>query len=636
MSSDAHFSLRTIPKPALIAASVVVAVLSIYGINRAVSAGKVIGSVDFDGVELGGLSASEAALAIGDHEALLAELPASFLVRSSTVTVQPIAVGFVLDKEHILGMAMEVGRGGNPFDQFWWWLSHIFQATEAPVIASLNQDALEIVLERWDDETVGNPPFPGAVVFDGTTPLPEYPTPGEQIHRGEAGALMLNTFATAERETVPLPIVPAEPPLTAADVDQALAEARLILAGPVTLANPDREKEITFTVLQIAEALRSDVTDEIVFSMDPAIVSSFLEPVRAELEDPPVNAELVIDGNNVNIIPGRRGTFVDDELAAQTMLTAAASASRRGLLPIEEAVDPEVTTEELESLGITHKVSQFTTYHDCCQNRVTNIHLMADQIDGTIVRPSETLSLNDTVGERTVENGYLEDGTIIAGEIVPTVGGGVSQFATTFYNAVFWGGYEDIIHKPHSFYISRYPLGIEATISWPEPDLEFSNNTEQAILIKTSYTNTSITVMFYGHNDGRIISGEQRSGSLRTEVVAEGGPNARIVSATVSDRFGFRDPPAPLYRGDPTVPPEAEWESQSPLQGFSVTVVRTITHLGQSTNQEWNVIYSPRRQIILVNPCTLEQNCPTTTVATTTTTAPPEETTTTTAPEEGG
>lgn len=615
--------------PAIMAGGLVVAVLAIYGINRAVSADRVIGSVMFDGIELGGMDGSELTLAIGDHEALLAELPASFTVRGSVVTLQPLSVGFALDRARIAEQALMVGREGNAVSQFWWWLSHLFQTTEVPVHASVEAEAMETILTQWDEEAVGNPPFPGAVVVEGITPVAQYPTPGEQIDRAIAPSLMLDQFSTVDRNTIDLPIVVVDPALTASQVDQAVAEARLILAGPVTLANPDREKEITFLPTQIAAALRSEVTEQIVFTLDPEVISGMLEPVRAELEDPPVNAELEIDGYEVRVIPGRRGTLVDDGKATENLLTAAATATRRGLLPIEESVDPEVTTEELESLNITHMVSQFTTYHDCCQNRVTNIHLIADEVDGTIVRPGETLSLNDHVGERTLEEGYLEDGTIIAGEIVPTVGGGVSQFATTFYNAVFWGGYEDVTHKPHSFYISRYPLGIEATISWPEPDLEFRNNTDSAILIKTEYTNTSITVTFYSHNDGRVLVGEQRGGELRMDLVAEGGPNARVVTAEISDRFNFRDPPSPLHRGDPSIPPGEQEESQTPLQGFSVEVTRTITQAGQSTSQEWTVVYSPRRQIILVNPCEIEENCPTTTTTTAPTTTTTESTTTT-------
>jgi hypothetical protein len=292
-----------------------------------------------------------------------------------------------------------------------------------------------------------------------------------------------------------------------------------------------------------------------------------------------------------------------------------------------------VTTEELEALDIRHKVSQFTTYHDCCQNRVENIHLIATAINGTIVPAGETFSINDTVGERTVEKGYLEDGAIVGGRLEKEIGGGVSQFATTFYNAVFWGGYEDITHKPHSFYFTRYPLGIEATISWPLPDVRFRNNTDSAILIRTYFTDSSITVAFYSNNDGRILIGEQSGGVLRVSPTAEGGPNARHVRAEVSDRYDFREPPPPRYIGDPLIVPPEQKEDQSPAQGFKVDVTRFITVGTETTEDRWTVVYSPKQQIILVHPCQIEGSgvsCPTTTTLTPTTV--PGDTVPTTAP----
>ena len=158
-------------------------------------------------------------------------------------------------------------------------------------------------------------------------------------------------------------------------------------------------------------------------------------------------------------------------------------------------------------------VSSFTTYHPCCEARVTNIHLMADAVDGAVVLPGETFSINERVGERTEEKGYVRAGAIIGGVVYccdkqANIGGGTSQFATTFYNAVFFGGYEDVSHRPHSLYFSRYPMGREATMGYPSPDVVFRNDTLTPVTIRTRYTGTSITVEFYGNNEGRVVSTE--------------------------------------------------------------------------------------------------------------------------------
>jgi vancomycin resistance protein YoaR len=99
------------------------------------------------------------------------------------------------------------------------------------------------------------------------------------------------------------------------------------------------------------------------------------------------------------------------------------------------------------------------------------------------------------------------------------VGGGVSQLATTLYNAVFFGGYEDVEHRPHSIYFSRYPVGREATVVFPKPDVVFRNDTLDPVRIDTSYTSSSVTVRLYGNDMGRSVSAGL-SGSAST---ANGG-----------------------------------------------------------------------------------------------------------------
>ena len=275
-----------------------------------------------------------------------------------------------------------------------------------------------------------------------------------------------------------------------------------------------------------------------------------------------------------------------------------------GLVPSTEFI------EEVEKRDIRHLVSRYTTYHACCPARVTNIQLFADKVNGAVVPPGRSFSLNGHVGERTVEDGFLEAGTLLGGELVNTVGGGVSQFATTFYNAMFWGGYRDVRHKPHSFYFSRYPEGIEATINWPDVDLVFRNDTSGYVLITTDYTDTSVTVEFYGDNDGRIVVGEWQDGRGRMRAVSEGGPRARVVTAAVSDRFDQVDPPRTLTRGNPALAYDEANRVQTARTGWTVRVTRTIDRGGSKTIQRWSVWYVPRREIIEVHPCALSGSCP--------------------------
>jgi vancomycin resistance protein YoaR len=103
------------------------------------------------------------------------------------------------------------------------------------------------------------------------------------------------------------------------------------------------------------------------------------------------------------------------------------------------------------------------------------------------------------------------------------------------FNAAFFAGIPLDAFQPHSFYISRYPVGREATLAFGSLDVAWTNDTNAAILVDTSYTNSSITVTLYGDNGGRTV--EAITGSRRSR--ANGGFTidvTRVVSGPVSSR----------------------------------------------------------------------------------------------------
>jgi vancomycin resistance protein YoaR len=228
-------------------------------------------------------------------------------------------------------------------------------------------------------------------------------------------------------------------------------------------------------------------------------------------------------------------------------------------------------------------VSSFTTRHPCCEKRVDNIHRIAELLDGTVVEPGQTVSVNALVGPRTTKNGFVPAPTIEEGEIVDSVGGGVSQFATTFFNALFHGGYEIIERQPHTFWFPRYPMGHEATLSWPKPDIIFKNDTEAGLLIKTVRTGTSITVRLYGDNGGRKVR------------------------ATVSGRKDVVDAPLEILP-NPKLPADEEKVKEPGSVGWSVIVSRELTFAdGTKKEERRKVTYKARPRRIEIHPCRIPE-----------------------------
>lgn len=624
-----HVQLRTHPMVAslIIVGATFGLLFATYGMTRWAAEGQVLGKVEVVGVPMGGLTVEEARTALLEIQLAHQSRHLDFQVEGQPVRLLAAETGLRLDVENLLDRVMAVGREGNLSYQFLWWFTHLFDTAEVPLTGTTDPAQMEAIFDDWDTRVIANPGHHGSVKVEDGQLVAHHPRTGTGIDRSLAAGIIFENLLASEPTPAILPTSVLIPVLTVADVDRAFAEAGAITGAPISLEHGGRT--VTFGPSQLVEAYVATTVTEgnpgIIHSFDPAVVDALLAEVRSQYESAPVDARFEITGDDIRIVRGRRGTRIDEAETARRLLAAGQSPSRSTALPVVEHADPAVTTESLEAMGIKHLVSSFTTYYDCCQNRVTNIQLMAAEVDMAIIPPRGTFDLNAFVGPRTEAKGYLPAPTIIQFQLVDTIGGGVSQFATTLYNAVFWGGYEDVEHRPHTQWFSRYPEGIEATVNWGGPELIFRNNTDKHIMINTRSTNTSITVRIFGDNDGRIVKGEQRGGRTNLNIVP-GGPNARHVEATVSERFNIREPQPPIYRPNPEYGVDQVTVAQSERTGWSVTVTRRITRGGEQVGyREWVVTYVPQRAIFDVHPCKVpgqEHTCPTTTTSSTTTTLP--------------
>ena len=167
-------------------------------------------------------------------------------------------------------------------------------------------------------------------------------------------------------------------------------------------------------------------------------------------------------------------------------------------------------------------------------------------VDGAIVLPGETFSLNGHTGPRGKEQGFVESGIIIDGQAGEAVGGGISQFATTLYNASYFAGMEDVAHTPHSYYISRYPAGREATVFEGAIDLQFKNPFDTPVLIEASAGSDSVTVRMRGVKQVEVESiAGSRTSPTKPEVRKGKGdkciPSSGAPGFTVTDTRVIKD-----------------------------------------------------------------------------------------------
>ncbi len=612
----------------LILAPLVILMLpvAVYLVDRSIHDGKLPRNVSIAGVDVAGLPPEEALTVVRTSEAERYAQPAVFVVNGIEFELDPSDVGLDADVDSALSVAV-AEADHNVVSGLIPWMRSFSTTLDIPVAVTLNGEAIDAYLDEWERAAIAEPAFDGDLaVVDGGVRV-DYPKPGLRIDRDAARKIVQATLVSDRRDQVDLPLTDRPPAFSEADLDAAAATIETLINKPVILTNPDYDYTLVVPRNELASAVTidfvTDGTSRIDVGLNTDALTASLEPQLADFERPPVEVELEasVATNRVTITPPRNGTRVDiDALAAA--IQAAAADGGRGELPIVDDIEPRITAEDVEAWGPLTLVSQFTTGYKSGQARVTNIQLMARTVDGSIVWPGETFSVNETVGKRTEAKGYVRAPAIINGGLYccdspVNVGGGVSQFGTTIFNAVFYGGYEDVEHKPHSIYFSHYPEGREATLGYPHPDVKFRNNTDAPVIIKTSYNSSSLTVKFFGNNGGLKVTSER------------------------SDRFGYTAP-ITIYEENPRLSPGTERVTKRGSQGWSVTVTRIITYPdGRVVREPFTWRYRGNPKTIEVASCetgTVSNRCtstPTSTVPTTTTSVPEETTSTTTSvPEE--
>ena len=290
----------------------------------------------------------------------------------------------------------------------------------------------------------------------------------------------------------------------------------------------------------------------------------------------PADASFKVVNGKPEIVPAKVGaTFNIDDLETKFPTVVTQPAGKRSVEVQAAVVQPKFTTEAAKKLGIKEQVSTFTTHFPYANYRNVNLSRAAQLINGTVLKPGETFSLNKTVGERTDANGFTEGFIIKNGLFRKELGGGVSQIATTTFNAMFFAGLEDVEHKPHSVYISRYPEGREATVAWPSLDLSFKNTTPYGVLITA-----------------RV--GKASPGSQGSATVSMYSTKYWDIGSRKSDRYAYTGAPTRYLDA-----PDCEASGGGP--GFQVDVFRDFRKVGSKAvvrTEKFHTVYNPEPRLI--------------------------------------
>ncbi|MHB1016968.1 MAG: VanW family protein [Coriobacteriia bacterium] len=560
--------------------SVVVLVVVLVGVavaDVAMTGDRIHAGVRVGAVDVGGMMRSAAARAITDAVTERAETPVKLVVEGESWDVGAQSIDLSVDATGLAGAAYSVGRG-----TFLEVVSERVRATfgevSIPLELTCDDDAMAQLVESINT-AIAQPPQDAGVVVEGVSVTRVPPVDGHGVDIDEARDAILAAFLSEER-TAAVELVTLKPAIDEARADGAYEAARAMVSAPLELYYEDKTWTVEpatiggWIAFRSAESTEGPVLEAYIVSAE---VSSTILPLVAEVGRPAQDASFSTSAGAVSIVPAQDGLSADaEDLTTRLEALLTGTGERRTELTMRR-VEADLTTEEAKGLGIVERISTFTTEYSASNKpRVNNIHTLADALDSTLLAPGETFSFNGTVGERTAAKGYEEAPAIVNGKLVPQLGGGICQVNTTLFNAVFFSGLPVVERRNHSQYISHYPKGRDATVSWGGPDFKFKNDTPNWILIATGYTNSSVTISIYGTDPGY-------------EVAYETGPWTNITN-----------PPVREVK-DASLPVGTRVIDERGVSGRTIVVTRIVTKGGAEIRRDsFKSVYRPTEEVVRV------------------------------------
>ena len=460
--------------------------LALYLADLAMHRGNVPRGTHVGGVNIGAMAPAEA------QEKLEAELGGvadkAVPVRSGEKSTEfvPAQSGLGID----FGATVDAAgiETANPVER----LRGLFTTREVDVVPTIDDAALNRQLDRMTGDLHVDP-VDGVIRIAGGRAETSDPKPGQDVERATLRDEVTTGWLNPDG-------VDVEPTQVQPAVDDAAMKAalsgpvRAALDGPITVTGKDG----------VAAAVPQDRLGEIV---QFPVVDGRIEPevnqdaARTILGDQLAVTE--VEAKNARVLagggvePSVDGSVVDWDATMEGFDQRLLGTEPRAWDAVYKDVPAQFTTAQAENATFNEVVGSFTTggYSGASG---TNIAVVASTVNGAIVNPGETFSLNGYTGPRGTAQGYVESGIILNGHADTAVGGGISQFATTLYNASYFAGMTDVAHTPHSYYISRYPAGREATVYEGAIDLQFRNDSPYPVRIATSVGGGQVTVSLMG------------------------------------------------------------------------------------------------------------------------------------------
>jgi vancomycin resistance protein YoaR len=465
------------------------------GVVFAGSADRIAAGVTVADLNVGGLKAQQAEQKLAARARRLAAVPIAFKAGGRTWPIAPAQIALRVDWAAAVRHGLDEGNGAIPLRGLKRVQLRLLGANVEPT-ASYEERTLDRRLDSIA-RTVDVRGREAAIVLRNGQPIVVPGEAGRKLDREAATGTIVGALSGFERSPVALPVVVDRPAVTRDALAPVAEQVRLALSAPVGFVY----KGVHWSVspAQIATFLKLPTEGQRQLGIGGPAARRYFAALGKAVGRPPREVAFnVSSSGRATMIPSRNGRRLDVAATQRAFLAAALSTTDREARLVVVAAEPQLTTERAKSLGITGLVGGYTTFYGGEPNRIHNVQLVARLIDRHLIGPGSTFSFNKTTGDRNAAKGFLEAPVIINGELKNGLGGGVCQVSTTVFNAAYEAGLPISERHNHALYISHYPLGRDATVNYPDTDLEFVNDTDHWLLLETIIGSSSLTVRLFG------------------------------------------------------------------------------------------------------------------------------------------
>lgn len=462
-----------------------------FAIDHAVNGDKVPRGVAVGGVEIGRMDRADAQAKL--ERDLKDKVTAPIKVRAGELetAVLPAEAGITPNWKATVDSTGKMSY--NPIT----WVMDFFRQREIPISSDADPQLLDAAVQRIAEDLHREPADASINLSEGKAELIPAVT-GQSVEPRWVEADLLSEWLNPDGIDLE---AKKNPPAIDDSVAQKIINgpAKRALSAPIVLHGqdgidgvipPERMGEILhFHAEPDTKKIRPEV--------DVEAAHGILNEALAETEKDRQNARIGYSGGQRVITPHVDGLKINWEESLADFPERVIGDSSKEWDASYVADPASFTTEDAQHATFDEVVGEFSTSGFAAASG-HNIKLTAATVNGAIVAPGEIFSLNGYTGPRGTAQGYVESGIILNGHADKAVGGGISQFATTLYNAAYFAGMQDVAHTAHSYYISRYPAGREATVYEGAIDLQFKNTSPYPVRIDTFFGDGSITVKLMG------------------------------------------------------------------------------------------------------------------------------------------